>query len=105
MTDTVQEQLRRQVRWITAGFVALMLLGFGLLLLLPGNDANLFDSPLGLVIIIGGLSYAYAVRCRCPRCGKRVTGIYGRVPASCPWCGLRFDAPWHPPPDPDRTAS
>jgi hypothetical protein len=94
MTETVRQQLGRRLRWITAGFVALMLIGFGVVLLLPGGDPNVFDNPLWVIVIIGALGYIYTMRCRCPRCGRFVAGIYGRIPPRCPWCGLPFDVPW-----------
>jgi hypothetical protein len=79
-----------------------MLIGFGALLLVPGEDSSVFDNPLWILVIIGALWYIYAVRCRCPRCGKSIGGIYARVPPACPWCGLSFDAPWPRGSEPDR---
>jgi hypothetical protein len=94
MQETVRQQLRAQVRRITLGFVAIMLIGFAAALFSSGRNASVIESPLWLLVSIIAVVYVYRMRCRCPRCGKSVAGIYGKVPARCPWCGLDFEAPF-----------
>ncbi|HTC16433.1 MAG TPA: hypothetical protein VK695_11590 [Steroidobacteraceae bacterium] len=94
MQETVREQLRRQVRWLTLGFVAIMLIGFLAVVMTSVNGESVFQSPLWILVTVIAVAYVYSVRCKCPRCGKSVAGIYGRVPAACPYCRLDFNAPW-----------
>jgi hypothetical protein len=83
-----------QVRWLTLGFVAIMLIGFLAVVMTSVNGESVFQSPLWILVTVIAVAYVYSVRCKCPRCGKSVAGIYGRVPAACPYCRLDFNAPW-----------
>jgi hypothetical protein len=94
MQETVRQRLRGQVRRITLGFVAIMLIGFAAALFSAGTGASVIESPLWVLVSIIAVIYVYRMRCPCPRCGKSVAGIYGKVPPRCPWCGLDFEAPY-----------
>jgi uncharacterized protein (DUF983 family) len=94
MQETVRQQLRGQVRRITLGFVAIMLIGFAAVLFSSGTNAGVIESPLWVLVSVIAVIYVYRMRCRCPRCRKGIAGIYGKVPPRCPWCGLDFEAPF-----------
>lgn len=89
--QSVRQVLQRRLRRVTVGFVALMIAGYGAVLMLQRGDADVLDSPVWLIVVAAAIAYLYAVRCNCPRCHKTVAGVYGRIPARCPWCGLPFD--------------
>jgi hypothetical protein len=89
--ESVRQVLQRRVRRVTVGFVALMIAGYGAVLMLQKGETDVLDSPAWLVVVAAAIAYLYAVRCSCPRCRKTVAGVYGRIPARCPWCGLPFD--------------
>jgi len=65
--------------------------GFGTVLMLQRGESDVFDSPVWLIVVAAAIGYLYAVRCNCPRCRRTVAGVYGKIPPSCPWCGLAFE--------------
>jgi len=97
MAETIRENIKRRVGWLSAIGAAGLLTGLVSSIVIANSEPTAPVSTIGLagfgasVVAFAG-AFVAALRIRCPKCHQRI-GAGALLGKSCQKCGVSLDSP------------
>jgi hypothetical protein len=97
MPETIRENIRRRVGWLSAIGMAGLLAGLVSLVVIANTEprapiSTIGFAGLGVSVVAFAGAFLTALGIRCPRCHRRI-GIRALLRTECRYCGVNLDEP------------